>query len=219
MKPVSDPTPVTYPTDTGPRPAVLAAPGEPRGAVLLVHENQGLTPYIRGVVEAIAGEGWMVLAPDLMSRLPAELTAPTTRHISMSRHVADVRSALDELEARAGNLPVGMVGFCFGAEVALESARGRHELAALVAWYGVPPREAADLPDPVLLILAADDDRVNRHSQGFLRRLETAGKDYVAQSFPGTLHAFHDWSRPERHSPAAAAAAWDQFLAFLARLV
>ena len=97
----------------------------------------------------------------------------------------------------------------------MEAARGRLELGVLVAWYGVPPRAVDALPDPILLILAADDDRVNRPTEDFLRRLEEAGKDYVAQTYPGTVHAFHDWSRPERHSPEAAESAWEECLRFL----
>lgn len=213
-------TSATYQTDTGAQPALVSEPGggrKPTGALLLVHENKGLTTYMRGVIEDLSEEGWTLLAPDLLARLPVDVDTEdaTTRQIPMERHVADVRSALDALETRAGPLPVGMVGFCFGGEAALEAARGRRELSALVAWYGVPPPEASDLPDSVLLILAADDDRVNRPTQRFLRRMEEAGKDYVAQSYPGTLHAFHDWSRPERHSPEQAGTAWKECCKFL----
>lgn len=208
----------TYQTDAGSLPALVVEPGgarAPTAGLLFVHENKGLTPYMRGVIEDLAEEGWLVFAPDLLARLPVDVEAQevTTRLVPMQRHVADIRFALNNLEARAGDVPLGMVGFCFGGEAALEAALGR-ELRALVSWYGVPPQDA-ELPDPILLILAADDERVNRHTEGFMRRLTEAGKDYVAQSYPGTLHAFHDWSRPERHSPAAAEAAWKECCEFL----
>lgn len=208
----------TYQTDAGSQPALVVEPVRgraPTAGLLFVHENRGLTPYMRGVVEDLAGEGWLVFAPDLLARLPVDVEAEevTTRLIPMERHVADIRFALDELEARAGDVPLSMVGFCFGGEVALEAARGR-ELRALVAWYGVPPQNA-ELPHPILLILAEEDERVNRHIEGFMQRLDEAGKAYVVQSYPGTLHAFHDWSRPERHSPAAAGAAWKECCEFL----
>lgn len=211
---------VAFDVDDGSSPALSVVPGgdsPPRAGLLLVHENKGLTPYMRGVAEDLAGRGWMVLAPDLLARLPDDPGPDdvTTRLIPMERHVADIRAGLDALERQLPGRPVGMIGFCFGGEAALEAARGRSELAALVSWYGVPPSEAEDIPDPLLVILASDDERVNRHTETFVRQLQRAGKDYVVQSYPRTLHAFHDWSRPERHSPAAAAAAWTQCADFL----
>lgn len=73
---------ITYLTDTGPQPAVAATPDRPQGSLLCLHENKGLTPYMRHVVEALAEEGWMVLAPDLLVRRTADAdreTATTQR--------------------------------------------------------------------------------------------------------------------------------------------
>lgn len=212
------PTEITFPTDDGRRPGLLAVPpGGGHAAILFVHENRGLTPYMIDVIENLAALGAVVSAPDLMSRIATRDEETTTRSTPMERHVADIRSALDDLERRVPGRPVAIVGFCFGGEAAMAAALGRRELACVVSFYGVPPVQVADLPDPVLIVLASDDERVNRSTEAFLRALDAAAKDYVIQSYPGTQHAFHDWSRSDRHAPRAAEAAWRECRAFLTR--
>lgn len=208
---------LSYPSPDGPRPALWAAPEGWSGgpALVMVHENKGLTDYMRAMASELAGLGYAVLAPDLMSRIGDP--EATTRALPMGQHVADIVAALDHLEQQADR--VALVGFCFGAEAAMLAALDRAELAAVVAWYGIPPRpeDTSRLTAPLLLMLAADDDRVNRHVPAFLDGLAAEHSDYVVESFPGTLHAFHDRTRPERHHPAAAEAAWAEQERFLRR--
>ena len=69
---------------------------------------------------------------------------------------------------------------------------------------------------PVYAVYAEDDPRVNDTLPPLCEALWEAGTDVVLESWPGTKHAFHDHSRPERHHPEAAAAVWERALAFLA---
>jgi dienelactone hydrolase len=67
----------------------------------------------------------------------------------------------------------------------------------------------------VYAVYAEDDPRVNDTLPPLCAALWDVGTDVVLESWPGTKHAFHDHSRPERHAPEAAAAVWARALAFL----
>src|SRR5688500_15891798 len=98
-----------------------AAADDPSGAVLVVHENRGLTDHIRSVAGRLAASGYSALALDLLSAEggtasfadEAEVTAALNA-VPDSRFVADMKAALDELERRVPDAKIGAVGFCFG---------------------------------------------------------------------------------------------------------
>src|SRR5262245_11172761 len=98
------------------------AEAEPaRGAVLVIHENRGLTPHIRSIPPQLAADGYSALAIDLLSAeggtasLPSEGDATAALgNAPAERLVADLRAGLDELERRNPGAKLGVVGFCFG---------------------------------------------------------------------------------------------------------
>ena len=159
---------VTFPGGTGTMSGAWAAAESPKGAVLVVHENRGLTDHIRAVAGRLAGDGYSALAPDLLSRAGGTAGVPDATAalgaISTEDLVADLRSSLAELENRANGLKLGMIGFCFGGGMTwrvLDS--GPSELAAAVPFYGPSP----DAPTfqgsqaAVLGVFAEKDARVN----------------------------------------------------------
>lgn len=208
----------TYQTDDGPMPAVIAPADDfAERAIVMIHENRGLTSYMRDVQQQLGAQGYRVVAPDLMHRIESNDIESSTRSLPMERHVTDIRRCLDWVEGMHHVTAVALVGFCFGAEAAMLASLDRSELRCVVAWYGIPP-DPADAPrmrSPLLLMLAEEDDRVNRHVGPFLESLERTDRDFVAESYPGTRHAFHDWTRPERFNPAAATVAWQRCIDFL----
>ena len=135
---------VTFPGGTGTMSGAWAPADNPRGAVVIVHENRGLTDHIRAVAGRFAGDGYSALAPDLLARAGGTAGTPDATAalgaISSEDLVADLRSSLAELGTRANGLPLGAVGFCFGGGMVwrlLDS--GPSDLRAAVPFYGPAP--------------------------------------------------------------------------------
>src|SRR4029079_17425542 len=114
-------TAITFAGTNGRLKGAFAAAPRPKGAVLVIHENRGLTDHIRTIPPRFAADGYSALAVDLLSEeggtaalggdapaIGALGAAPATRM------VADLRAGIDELERRAPGKKVGVIGFCFG---------------------------------------------------------------------------------------------------------
>lgn len=192
-----------------------------RPPILFIHENRGLSPYVIAVLAELAGEGFETHAPDLLHRITGRTVTPgegafsgdpatvTTRLVPEDVHESDLLEVFDHMTGT----PV-VVGLCFGAEMGWRVAvRRRPRAAALI--YGVAPEDVTNLRCPVFAAYAQDDPRVNDGLDRLCRRLATMDVPYRIASYPGTLHAFHDRTRPERFHPAAAAALWTDLLDFL----
>jgi carboxymethylenebutenolidase len=242
-------TPTTAPTGTGPAtPAgpsplpteAITFPGpqgltlqgawspaaDPKGAVLVIHENRGLTDHIRSVAGRLAASGYSALALDLLSREggtasfadTAQVTAKLGE-IAPERFVADMKAAVDELAERAPEAKLGMVGFCFGGGMTwLLLASEEPRLSAAVPFYGPLP-EGADFSGSraaVLAVYAEQDARVNASRPAAEAALKQAGLTYEIATFPGVQHAFFN-DTGQRYDAGAAAQAWDRLLDWYGR--
>ncbi len=126
---------------------VLAEADSPQGAVLVIHENRGLTPHIRSIPPRLAADGYTALAIDLLSAeggtasLPSEGDATAALgNAPAERLIADVRAGLDELGRRAPDAKLAAIGFCFGGGMTWQLlAAGEPRLAAAVPFYGPVP--------------------------------------------------------------------------------
>jgi carboxymethylenebutenolidase len=197
-----------------------AAADQPRGAVLVVHENRGLTDHIRSVAGRLAASGYSALAVDLLSEeggtasFPgeAEVTA-ALNNVPDSRFVADMKAAISELERRVPGGKIGAVGFCFGGGMVWTLlAAGEPRLAAAAPFYGPLPDGADFSGSPnvaVLGVYAEQDDRVNASRDAATAALEKAGLTHQIVTFPNAGHAFFN-DTGQRYSPDAAAAAYQQ---------
>ena len=215
---------ITFPGGTGSMSGAFAAAQSPKGAVLVVHENRGLTDHIRAVTGRLAGDGYTALAPDLLSRAGGTAGAPDATAalgaISEADLVADLRSGLAELGRRASGATLGAVGFCFGGGMVWQLLNsGPTELAAAAPFYGPAPDNPAftGTKAAVLGIFAEQDDRVNAGRDTLDRALTAAGVTHEFVTEPGAGHAFFNDSRSDVYRPAAAADAWPRALAFLRR--
>ncbi|GAA1824210.1 dienelactone hydrolase family protein [Luedemannella flava] len=195
--------------------AAWATPeGEPRGGVLVIHENKGLTDHIRSVAGRLAASGYAALAPDLLSEEggtaaigdPAKVTA-TLGTVPPTRFIADLRAALTELSARVEDRKLGAVGFCFGGGLVWRLlAAGEPRLSAAVPFYGPLP----DKPDfsrsgaAVLGIYAELDARVNASRDAAEAALRAAGLPHEIVTYPGVDHAFFNDTGPRYNAEAAA---------------
>ena len=188
---------------TGPQGELLgswAAATSPKGAVLVIHENRGLTEHIKSIPPRIAEQGYSALAVDLLSQEGGTAAvgdegaaqaalggAPT------ERHVADLRAGLDELQRRVPGEALGVIGFCFGGGLTWQLLQaGEDRLAAAVPFYGPAP----DDPDfsgaeaAVLAVYAEQDARVNGTRDRAVAALERAQLTHEVRTYPGVDHAF-----------------------------
>jgi carboxymethylenebutenolidase len=217
-------------TFTGPQGRTLqgawGAAAQPRGAVLVVHENRGLNDHIRSVAGRLGASGYSALAIDLLSAEggTAALGDEAKAMAALSsappeRFVADMRAGLDELGRRAPGQKLGAIGFCFGGGMIwLLLASGEPRLAAAAPFYGPLPDEAdfSGSTAAVLGIYAEQDERVNASREAATAALERAGLTHEIVTYPGANHAFFNDTGP-RYDQDAATQAYAKVLDWFGR--
>ena len=203
-----------------------AAPA-PKGAVLIIHENQGLTPHFVTLPGRLAASGYSALAVDLLSRKGgkgafsdlAQATAALTG-TPLPDLVADARAGLDELLRRAAGHKAGAMGFCFGGGMVWSLlAAGEDRLAAAVPFYGPLPQahDFSKAKAAVLAVYGETDTRVNDTQAAAVAALEAAKLPHEIKVQPGAGHAFFNEAKPDRFNAAAAADAYAKVLDWFGR--
>jgi carboxymethylenebutenolidase len=219
---------VRFPGPQGELQGAWVEPRRPKGAVLVIHENRGLTDHIRSLPPRFAADGYSALAIDLLSEeggtaaLGGEAEAiAALGNAPPDRLIADLRAGIDELERRAPRAKIAVVGFCFGGGLTWQLlAAGEPRLAAAVPFYGPAPANAdfSGSKAAVLAIYAELDARVNATRDGAVAALQAARLPHDVRTFPGVDHAFFNDTGP-RYNAAAATEAYQAVLAwFEARL-
>ncbi|WP_370337545.1 dienelactone hydrolase family protein [Parvularcula marina] len=190
-------------------------------AVLVVHENRGLNPYIEDVARRLAKAGYVALAPDALHPLggyPGNDDEGRTLQRERDREemVEDFLAGLMTVKAHPSSTgKVGCVGFCFGGYVTNELAYRAEDLSAAVPFYGGWPsaEDAEKVSAPLMIQLAGLDERVNAGWPPYEQALIAAGKPYSVHLYEGVNHGFHNDST-SRFDPEAAGLAWRRTLAF-----
>jgi carboxymethylenebutenolidase len=205
--------------------AAWAAAEKLRGAVLVIHENKGLTDHIRHVAGRFAAAGYSGLAIDLLSAEggtaalgePANATAALGK-APPERFVADMRAAIGELARRTPKQRIGAIGFCFGGGMTWRLLAAKEaRLVAAIPFYGPLP-EGADFKGSkaaVLGVYAERDDRVNQTRDAAKAALEKAKLVHEIVTYPGE-HAFHNDTSPRYHAESATQA-WNKVLEWFGR--
>ncbi len=224
---VPPPQAITFPGPAGTLQGAWAPAASPRGGVLVIHQNTGLTDQIRTVAARLAADGFSALALDLLSQEggtaslgePGKATAALAK-VPPERFVADMRAGLDELVRREPRARLAAIGFCFGGgQVWSLLAAGEARLAAAVPFYGpcpATPDFSGSRGAAVLAIYAGLDDRVLATRDRCVSALRTAGVTHEVRVFPGVNHAFFDDTGP-RYDATAAAEAYMATLDWLGR--
>jgi carboxymethylenebutenolidase len=202
----------------------LVTPAEAEGplpAVVVIHENRGLNPYIKDVARRLAKAGFIALAPDGLTSVggypgnDAE-GRELQQTVDSTKLMNDFFAAYEWLAAHEATTgKVGCVGFCYGGGVCNALAVAYPELNASVPFYG-RQANAADVPQieaPLLLHYAELDERINEGWPEYEAALKEHGKTYTAHIYPGVNHGFHNDSTP-RYDEVAAELAWERTLAF-----
>ncbi|MGD9528532.1 dienelactone hydrolase family protein [Pseudonocardia sp.] len=214
-------TAITFEGPAGTLSAAYAAPdGTPKGAVLVVHENRGLTDHFRAVTGRLAGDGYAVLAPDLLSRSGGTAAVPDATAalgaLAAADLVADLQAGLAELGRRHPGVAQAAMGFCFGGGMVWRLlAAPTPALAAAVPFYGPLPDGASFEGDTaaVLAVYAELDQRVNATRDAAQAALTSAGLVHEIVTVPGVDHAFMNDTGP-RFDPAAAASTYQLVLSW-----
>jgi len=201
---------------------------------VVIHEIFGLTTWVRGVADQLAADGFIAVAPDLLSgkRLPMPPDSLASAPGGLDSAIA-VISALDYDEvlrriraagAYGTRLPAaverwGVVGFCWGGSMVLATAAAAPELGAGVSFYGgVTPDEArlSAVRAPTLALLAENDARVNETMPYADSSYRAAGTRFEQVTFRGAGHGF--LRAQEAHGGANLAAtreAWPRAVGWL----
>ncbi len=195
--------------------------GGKSGAVVVVHENRGLNPYIEDVARRLAVAGFTALAPDGLSPLGGypgtdDEGKVMQRKLDKGKLLEDFVAAFEHLKAdKKTNGKIGVVGFCYGGGVSNALAVRRPDLAAAVPFYGRQPKtaEVVQIRAPLLLHHAGLDQRINQGWPAYEAALKTHGKEYTAHLYAGVNHGFHNDTTP-RYDEAAAKLAWQRTVDF-----
>ena len=190
-------------------------------AVVVVHENRGLNPYIEDVARRLAKAGYVALAPDGLSSVGGypgndDKGRELQRQVDPEKLMNDFFAAIDFLLAsEIATDKIGITGFCYGGGVSHAAAVAYPELAAAVPFYGrqAKPEDVAKIKAPLLIHFAETDPGVNSTWPDYEKALKAAGKTYEAHFYPGTNHGFHNDSTP-RYDEAAANLAWERTIAW-----
>jgi carboxymethylenebutenolidase len=201
---------LVQPTTPGPYPAVV-----------VIHENRGLNPYIEDVARRAATEGFLALAPDGLfpvggypgndddgRTLQAKLEQPKLRQ--------DLLNSARFLKSHALSTgKLGATGFCFGGGVVnfLATTMGS-DLQAGVPFYGAaaPTADVPKIRAALLIHYAEDDKRINDMWPEYETALKAGGVRYETHFYPETMHGFHNNSTP-RYNEKAAKLAWERTIA------
>jgi carboxymethylenebutenolidase len=200
-----------------------AAPANIKGklpAVLVIHENRGLNPYVEDVVRRLATANFVAFGPDALSPVggyPGDEDKGRALFAAQDakKREEDLYQGAQFLKQRPEAGKIGVVGFCFGGYISNLLATRMPDLAAAVPYYGrqVPAAEVPKIRAPLLLHFASDDENVNKGWPAYEEALKANKVRYTAHVYPNTLHGFHNDTTP-RYDEAAAKLSWQRTLEF-----
>ena len=218
---------VTYPSPGGNSGQMRGYLVQPAGAgpfpaVLVIHENRGLNPYVEDVARRAAVEGFVALAPDGL--FPAggypgndDDGRALQANLDQSKLRMDMlNSAMFLKQQKVSTGKLGVTGFCWGGGTTnwLATQLGPM-MQAGVPYYGAAPETAAvaKIRAPLLIQYAESDERINAMWPAFEAALKQSKVNFEMHRYAGTQHGFHNNSTP-RYSEAAAKLSWERAVAF-----
>jgi carboxymethylenebutenolidase len=203
------------PAGTGPFPALI-----------VIHENRGLTEHIKSVARRFAGQGYFTLAPDMLSRIGGKEKYPTDEEgvaaigtLTSDGVQQDLQSAFDYLKS----LPdvkadhIGVIGYCWGGGNSLLMATKVRALRTAVVYYGPNPAnldDVANIAGPMLGSYGELDNRITVNVPALVEAMKKYNKSFEYKIYPGAAHAFFN-DTGANYNADAAADAWKVTLAFL----
>lgn len=175
------------------------------GAVMVIHENRGLTDWVRTVADRLAENGYIAIAPDFLSgagpnggRTSDFPTSDAAREAISKLPPAQVTADMQNAAAYVRSLPstnrkLAVVGFCWGGARAWEAANLIDGLSATFVFYGTGPATDAaveGIDAPVYGFYGGDDARVNATIVATKPLMNKHGKTFEPVIYPGAGHAY-----------------------------
>jgi carboxymethylenebutenolidase len=170
--------------------------------VIVIHEIFGMTDWVRTVADRLAENGYIAIAPDLLSGMApngggssdfpdGDAARKANSQLDPVQVTADLNAVADygkKLPAANGKLAV--VGFCWGGSQSFRFATDRKDLSAAFVFYGGPPKEVSTITAPVYGFYAGDDARIGATIPGTIEDMKKAGKKYEPVTYDGAGHGF-----------------------------
>lgn len=218
---------IQYPGVPNQMSAYIARPKASKkySAVVVIHENRGLTPHIEDVARRVAKAGYLAIAPNALSALgktPANEDEARAwfSELKAENNLQNFINAFPYLKTRSDfSGKAGCVGFCWGGAMANNLAVHVNELRAAVAFYGRQPaiEDVPKIKSAVQLHYAEHDERVNAGIAAYEEALKKAGVPFELYMYRDTQHAFHNDTSAARYNEPAAKIAWARTLGFFAK--
>ena len=194
----------------------------PFPAVLVIHENRGLNPYIEDVARRVAVAGFLALAPDGLSPIggypgnddDGRAMQRSLDQLGLREDMLNSARYLKSHSSSTGKL--GATGFCWGGGTTnFLAVKLGSDLNAGVPFYGraAESNDVAKIRAPLLIHYAEDDERVNAMRPDYEAALKSNNVQYQMHTYAGTRHGFHNNSTP-RFDEASAELAWNRTIAF-----
>jgi carboxymethylenebutenolidase len=225
-------------------PAYVAGSENNRAGIILIHEVWGLNKNIRSLADRLAAEGYLVLAPDLISQtgitekidqsILAEAANPATRDEAQKKMraiMAPIRSeefgretverlkiCFNYLRQEYGIKKIAVMGFCFGGTYSYSLAVNEPALAAALPFYGHAPEkeeELAKISCPIMAFYGEKDTALVQDLPRLQNSMKKLKKDFRFKVYPNTGHAFMNDTNPTTYNKEAADDAWREALEFL----
>lgn len=174
-------------------------------AVLVIHENKGLTDWARSVADQLAEAGYVAIAPDLLSGMgpnggktsdikSVDEATKILYELKPAQVTADLNSVADHiLKDAACNGKLTVAGFCWGGGQSFRFATSRADLKAAFVFYGMFPetKEAlAKIPCPVYGFYGENDARINKSLPATAKLMKDVGKTFEPVTYDGAGHGF-----------------------------
>ena len=225
--------------------AYIAGEERPRhGAVIVIHEVWGLNKNIRGIADRLAREGYLALAPDLISHtgvteeidqsISAEIANPATRDEAQKKMraamtplrapefgkevILRLTACYNVLQKEYQATEIAVMGFCLGGTYSYAFAASGAKLAAALPFYGHAPQEEVELRKIKCHVYAFYGEKDTALAGGLPQLAETMrklGKDFKYKVYPGAGHAFMNDTNPATYNKEAATDAWQEAIQFL----
>ncbi|MDD3646255.1 MAG: dienelactone hydrolase family protein [Candidatus Gracilibacteria bacterium] len=206
---------------------------ENSSVVLLIHENKGLTDWVRNIADKLAAEGYIVVAPDLLSGYSENMqetsdfeTEDAATKALYSIEQETITSDLMAVQDYAGGIDasngkIAVVGFCWGGIQAFNFATQASDLDAVLVFYGTAPEDENvydEIEAPVYGFYGGDDTRVNSTLGDTINYMEQNQKTFNYEIYNGAGHAFMrtgETSGASETEMQARDRAWDKMLDIL----
>lgn len=188
------------------------------GAVVVIHENRGLTPHIKDVTKRVAKAGFLALGVDALTAFggtPEDENKgrELIGQLDPEKNLQNYLKALAFLRAHPlGNGKTGCVGFCWGGAMANKLAVNDLQLNVAVAYYGSQAKaeEVPNIKANLLLHYGGLDERINAGIPAYEQALKANNINYQLYVYEGVNHAFNNDTSPTRYNEAAAKLAWQR---------